>query len=139
MNLFKRLSILFFSLLILFGSGGWALTSHFCKAESSCGEMAEVSCCCGNEDEVPVPAGYELISGAGDACCVSSSTYFSIPLYRADVNHDFSSEIFHSPVILLPYNLFVAGQEYQFSLPHKPPLPQSGGVGFLALTGLFLI
>jgi hypothetical protein len=138
MNVFKRFSILFFSLLILSGSGGWVLTSHFCKSESQCGSETEMSCCCSGEEEVPPTTGDLFLSGT-DACCISSSTYFSMPLYRAEVIHDFSNAIFLPAVNTLPYNPLLAVVDIDFPVSYKPPLPESGGVDFLLLTGLFLI
>lgn len=143
MSFLRRLLTLLFAVMVFFGSGGWVLTDHLCrKAGDSCNSGTEQSCCCSGEKEVPTQQKQQaesLLSNAAPDCCVNNSSYFSMPLFRAETSPD--HYLIHAVAdgIVAYSDAVCYGSRKAVSIQdHSPPLLKQGEL-ILRLTGQLLI
>ena len=141
MKLVKRTGILFFALLVFFGSGGWVLTDHLCReADDSCNSQQEMSCCCvGDTKEIPRPSSESIVTNTVTDCCITTSSYFSMPLFRVETTPGQAIDHFITDLCLPVVVLTLHISEATFCLPTKPPPDIHEGEDFLSLTGQLLI
>jgi hypothetical protein len=95
--------------------------------------------CCSTEPQ-PEQAKNDFTYSGGDDCCVSSSTYFSVPLYRLnsirDLSFDFDIALFPSHIV--SSRIISATEKPEPD--YKPPADVfSFGNDILITTGLLLI
>ena len=143
MRLFTRLLLYAFTLLIFSGSAGWVITRHLCSEtvelcmdESSC--CSEEMTCCSTEPATE-QAGNDFSFSGGDDCCVSSSTYFSVPLYRLNAVRDLNPDFDFAFIIAFNESF---RNNYTIDKPkpdYKPPAVNRSGNDILINTGLLLI
>lgn len=142
MSVFRRSVLIFAAVLIFFGSGGWVLTDHLCREQQSGCSVNEseamADCCCGSE-EVSQTAPNTINAVEQTDCCISQSSYFSVPVYRLDVNKLNAPDLQIMDLVsfyLPEFNPPIA--DYTISL-HKPPPLNRGGTPLLFETGLLRI